>query len=51
MTMAYQPISESDYDAFINTEAHAFVSNPEDARRWLAERHIEDMMRGLFVDG
>lgn len=50
MTIHYQPVPESQYDAFIRTEAHAFVANPEDARRWLAERHIGDM-RGLFVDG
>ena len=50
MNVRYQPIPESDYDAYVRTEAHAFVAEPQDARRWLAERHTGDM-RGLFVDG
>lgn len=50
MTIRYQPIPESDYDAFIRTEAHAFIADPQDARRWIDERQIGDMLRGLFVD-
>lgn len=51
MTMRYQPIPESYYDTYIRTGAHAFVSDPQDTRRWIAERQIGDMLRGLFVDG
>lgn len=49
-SISYRPIPPEDREQFIIHEAHAFVNDVEEARRWVNEGPIGDM-RGLYVHG